>query len=303
MRRLPDFWEDDFYTWLGKRGTSTISIKAYQNDLGRYRAWFLGQNGTVFLPALLTGVDLRAWRRHSLEIEAVRPATWNHRRATMMLLATWARQVGLILGDPMDGVQPALEERVIRWIAPEDQRAILRQLEIACNGATTPAWREQAVRDQAMVMLMVMAGLRVAEVVALDVEDVIMSERKGEVVVRRGKRDKFRRVPLAYEVRRALDQWINLAQLVPGMPLFPGKGSVRITTRSVQRRVVEIKRLAGVDHLTPHMLRHTFGHSLIGNSPITVVKKLMGHSRISTTERYVEPGWRDLEAAVEKIGG
>jgi len=80
-----------------------------------------------------------------------------------------------------------------------------------------------------------------------------------------------------------------------------GKRSDRLTTRQVQRVVAEIGRQAGIE-LTPHMLRHTFAKRLVDNgSPLTVAQKLLGHSRLDTTSRYVKPGWDDLARAVESL--
>jgi len=155
------------------------------------------------------------------------------------------------------------------------------------------------VRDQGMVLLMVQAGLREGEVCSLDVSDVSLGERKGKVVVRLGKRGKRREVPLGNEARRAVTLWLEMrGGAGEEEPLFGGKSSERLTTRTVQRRVKEIGRLAGITDLTPHMLRHTFAKRLLDVSQLTVVQSLMGHARISTTARYVMPGWEDMEAAV-----
>lgn len=299
--QLALYWQTDLMDWLARRGTSNISLKSYANDLGRFTEWFQAENNCEFRPGLLTSIDLRAYRQHSLTVERVMPATWNHRRATLANLVSWAKATGQVQGDPLAGVDPAAEERPIRWMATAEYRSLLRTLEIAVNGATTDAWRTQALRDQAMVLLMAHAGLRVGELVAMDVDDVQISERKGAVTVRLGKREKYRVVPLSAEARLALSAWIRTAGLASGMPLFGGKGSGRLSSRQVQRRVAELRRLAGVEHLTPHQLRHTFAKRVVATSPVTVAQKLMGHARISTTARYIEPGWEDLEKAIETI--
>jgi integrase len=76
---------------------------------------------------------------------------------------------------------------------------LMRHAELLVNGSKTDRWRWQAIRDQAMICLMIYAGLREGEVVALDVEDVEIGKRKGTVTVRRGKGDKSRLIPLNKE--------------------------------------------------------------------------------------------------------
>ena len=152
-----------------------------------------------------------------------------------------------------------------------------------------------------MAGLMVYAGLREAEVCALDLVDIEISERKGRVIVERGKGDKRREIPLSSEARQALKLWIQERGSLAGN-LFTGKGGQRFTTSGLQKRIHDLGELARIDELKPHDLRHTFAKRMLdGGTPLTVVSKLLGHARLETTARYVKPGWADFEKAVEKI--
>lgn len=290
------FFTTDFEGWLEGRGSSERTIRAYLQDVRSFVSWFENEYQMAFDPQMVTSVDLRAWRSHSLEVERVAPATWNRRRISMRLFCEWAG-----LESALQGVE-AVEQVELppRWLIPADWKRFMRQLEVDVNGATSDSWKSQAVRDQAMVALMVYAGLREGEVVGLDVGDVELRERSGRVVIRRGKGDKRREVPLCNEVRIALGAWMDVRGGDPGA-LFCGKGTGRVTTRTVQRRVAEIGKRAGVD-VTPHDLRHTFAKRLLdGGTSINVVSRLLGHSRLDTTARYVQPGWADYERAVSKL--
>jgi len=296
-------WQTDFTAWLQDRGSSAKTIAAYRSDLARYMDWFRQVNRQAFSLDLLTSVDLRAYRAHALQVEQVKPATWNRRRAALGMLCRYARQIGAISYDPLAGVQPAEQVKAPpRWLVRSDQQRILRQLERSVNAARTPAARVQALRDQAMVLLMLHAGLREGEIVALDWGAINVSPRSGRIVVRRGKGDKRREIPLSAEVRRALATWSAEAQSgQSGGPVFSGKNSDRLTTRQVQRRVSEIGRQADVE-VTPHQLRHSFAKRLVDErQPLTLVQDLLGHSRLDTTAIYVRPGWEDFAAAVENL--
>lgn len=290
-----------FEGWLRAKGKSERTIRAYAADVRSFALWFEQENRQGFEPGLVTSFDLVEYRRRSIEVERVSPATWNRRRASLIVLVSWAMGEGLLSYDPAKDLRPQAEvEQAPKWLDPEEYGRFMRQVERMANGSRSEAGRRQALRDQALVALMVWAGLREGEVCELRVEDVEISERKGRVVVRHGKGDKRREVPLNEKTRRAVRAYLDLEPGRKGL-LFVGKGGEGLQARGIQRRVAEIGRLAGVE-VTPHQLRHTFAKRLLDKGgQLTEVKDLMGHSRLETTARYVKPGWNDLALAVERI--
>ncbi len=301
-------WKEDFRLWLAssaRRGRGVKTIEAYESDIKRYSEWFESINEQSFEPSLLTSIDLRAYRIHSLETERVRPSTWNRRRTTLTVLCQFARETGRITYDPMYSVDRYEEEEMPpRWLTKADQMRLMRQLERDVNGAKSDFSRRQALRDQAMVVLMAYAGLREGELVALNLCDIELTPRRGKVVIRLGKGQKAGDIPLGAEARRAITAWLSVrGDGEGGDPVFNGKGTPRITTRQVQRVVSEIGRAAKLDgNITPHQFRHTFVKRAVDNgAPLTVVQKLARHKRIATTARYAKPGWSDLEEAVERL--
>jgi integrase/recombinase XerC len=219
----------------------------------------------------------------------------------MRVFTEWARGRGLLSYDVMQGVDVVEQvELPPRWLERKDLGRFMRQLEMGLNGSRSGHWRWQAVRDLAVAAMMVYAGLRDGEVCGLDVGDIALGDRSGRVMVRLGKGEKFRKVPLNGEARRAIRAWLEVRGAACGS-LFIGKGGERISTRLVQRRMAEVGRQAGLV-VRPHDLRHTFAKRLLDEgTPLTVVSKLLGHSRLETTARYVQPGWSDFEIAVEAI--
>ena len=292
-------WEVSFMSHLQDSGRSARTVNSYLQDVRQFASWFFDVNGQVFEPGLVTGVDLRSWREQSLN--EVSASTWNRRRISLSVFCEFAVSKGWLTYNPFSGVERAEQvELPPRWLSRGELQRMMRQVELAVNGAKTEAWRSQALRDQAIVGLMVYAGLREGEVCALDVQDVEINERSGRVTIRRGKGDKRRQVPLNAEVRRALRAWLEDSGRVAGA-LFVSKHGSRLGVRSVQRMVGELARRAGVE-CTPHGLRHSFAKRLLDEqTPLTVVSKLLGHSRLETTARYVQPGWSDFEQAVSRL--
>ena len=301
--RVSTTWKDAFAGYLVETGCSERTVRAYSQDLRSFEKWFFQVNRQALAPELITGVDMRAYRTHSLETEQVRPTTWNRRRATLRALCSWAQSAGLLAYDPFQGVEAAEEVPLPpRWLTHSEYARVMRAVELLVNGAKTALQGRQAVRDQAMLCLMVYAGLREGEVVSLDHSDVELSERKGRVIVRLGKGGKRREVPLNAEARRALARWIDLGVTQEGA-FFVGKSAgERLTTRSVERSIKRIGLLAGIETLSTHVLRHTCAKRMLdAGVPLTVVSRILGHARLETTARYVQPGWEDYESAVERI--
>lgn len=298
-----DDWHSAMIEQLQAQGKSVHTIHAYISDMGVFSRWFERQNGEPFSPDQLNGVDLRGFRRSSLDDERCTPATWNRRLASLRVLVDFALAGGLISYDPLRGVEKADQVKLApRWLKKEELNRVLRRCEINVNGSGNSE-KTIAIRDQAMIYLMAYAGLRESEVCALDLEDVEIHERSGKVMVWHGKGGKRRVVPLAREARRAIGLWLERRDHSDTNALFTaGKGGGdRIGVRTVQRRVAEIGRQVGLE-LSPHDLRHTMAkRALDEGAPLTVVSELLGHARLETTARYVQPGWGDLEEAVERI--
>jgi site-specific recombinase XerD len=161
-----------------------------------------------------------------------------------------------------------------------------------------------SARDRAIVVVVLYTGLRLAELVALDVEDVRISARKGLVVVRSGKRDAYREVPLNALVRQVLEDWLGerQARAAEGeRALFMGRGGRRLSKRSVDDVVRRLGQDAGVT-LSAHVLRHTFLTRMVRQgSDLVLVAELAGHRRLETTRRYSLPSDADRLLAVERL--
>ncbi len=295
-------WMGEFENVLTQRGKSALTIKNYLVDLAGFAAWFQEANGQAFSPELLNSWDLRAYRTWCLEVKHYKPATWNRRHASMKVFMGCFQKSGQIVHDPMEFIATAdAEDEAPHWLTKAEFGRLMRQLELDTIGANTMLRRYRALRDAAAVSVMVYAGLRVGELVDLLISDVEIGERSGVVVVRLGKGQKYRRVPLNVEARRAISQWLKVRP-VGSEYLFVNDIWQRLTVGAIQERVAAIGESAKVDGLTPHRLRHTCAKRMVdAGTPITVVRKILGHAKISTTQRYTLPGWEDLEEAVEGV--
>lgn len=158
-------------------------------------------------------------------------------------------------------------------------------------------------RDRLVLMLAQYLGLRVSEIVKLDVGDVDF--RRKTVFVRQGKGKKDRVVPLMKKLVGPLRGWIGGRQ---GGPVFPSPRGGRLTTRALQYMVKRVAMAAGLPNATAprvyhmHALRHVFAtRTLRAGADITEVQALLGHSDLSTTAQYLHVDGDRLREAVDRV--
>ncbi|MFW0952596.1 tyrosine recombinase XerC [Vibrio parahaemolyticus] len=159
-----------------------------------------------------------------------------------------------------------------------------------------------AIRDRAMMELMYGAGLRLAELVSVDVREVQL--RSGELRVI-GKGDKERKVPFSGMATEWVGKWLRVRGdlAAPGEPaLFVSKLGTRISHRSVQKRMAEWGQKQSVaSHISPHKLRHSFAtHMLESSNNLRAVQELLGHENISTTQIYTHLDFQHLAQAYDQ---
>ncbi len=152
------------------------------------------------------------------------------------------------------------------------------------------------IRDIAMFELMYSSGLRLAELVSINLHDIDLSQ--GQLVVT-GKGNKTRYLPVGSKASEAIRRWLKeRAGLLKGdsNALFLSKQGKRISGRSVQSRLNQLIRRQQLDqHLSPHTLRHSFAtHLLESSGDLRAVQELLGHANISTTQVYTHLDFQHL---------
>jgi site-specific recombinase XerD len=149
-------------------------------------------------------------------------------------------------------------------------------------------------RDIAIIFTLLYTGIRLSELVSLDRDDVKISERKGELIVRQGKGYKERRIPLHKEARRAIQEYLN-ERNDSNPALFLSNYKKRISARSVQYLCQKLG-------IHPHQLRHTFVTNLVDSGvDDETIRTLTGHSSVIMVARYRSVREEDRENAIENL--
>jgi integrase/recombinase XerC len=194
---------------------------------------------------------------------------------------------GELRSDPSGDVQAPKARK--RLPTPLDADSMARLLEFRGDDRL-------GARDKAIMELLYSSGLRLAELLGLDLGDVDLRDRTVRVL---GKGRKARIVPVGRQAITALQRWLQERTTLAGVgepALFVGVGGRRLGPRIVQRRIARWARLQGLpEHVHPHMFRHSFAsHLLESSQDLRAVQELLGHANIATTQVYTHLDFQHL---------
>ena len=158
------------------------------------------------------------------------------------------------------------------------------------------------LRDYAMMELMYSSGLRLAEMVNLNIDAIDLNQAQVKVL---GKANKTRYLPVGSNACKVLKRWLEARNniVVEGeLAVFINNRGKRLSPRAVQQRMAQIGREQGLDkHVHPHMLRHSFAsHLLESSGDLRAVQEMLGHADISTTQIYTHLDFQHLAQVYDK---
>ena len=278
-----------------ERGLSPNTVVAYRSDLARFQAWAAARGMSTL--RRVTRADLLAYRR-ALSLEAAgrdgsgpRRAPRSVRRAQASLRAffRFLRSEGCIDRNPTEGLDaPRVERRLPRSLGLDEVDRLL-----AAPDRSDPL----GVRDAAMLELMYATGMRVSELIGLDLSSLHI---QSGYLVCSGKRSRERVVPVSPEAARAVTLYLERAR--PSLLRPERRSAARATERlfvtarggGLTRQAFwkNLKRYGTVariapSRLSPHVIRHSFAtHLLEHGADLRSVQKMLGHVDISTTQIY-----------------
>jgi len=201
-----------YLLYLVDKGRSPLTVKAARGDLVGFATWWETQRNRPFDPALLRESDLRAWRLARQKDDAAAPATINRALISIRAYCAWARQTGLIHENPAEDIKAIpLGAPAPKSLPREAVDAILR----AVRGEKDERIR---LRDEALLALLIHAGLRAQEVCDVQLRDLDLDG--GTVTVRYGKGGRMRRVMLNTEAVTLLRRYVTRLRFPHGLPML-----------------------------------------------------------------------------------
>jgi integrase/recombinase XerC len=274
----------DFLRHLAlEKNASAHTVKSYREDLTQALDFFRSRHGgRTPPPAQLTTRLLRghlAW----LHEQGYARSTIARRLAAIRSWCRFLCRQGVLSANPAAGLRgPRQDRKLPHFVSRED---MVRLLE------TPPAGTPLGLRDRAILETLYSAGLRVGELVGLDLGDVDLA---GGLATVRGKGRRERLALLGPPAVEAIGRWLPVREALAGpraasLPaLFLNKNGTRLSARSVGRLLEKYLAVAGLDPRTsPHTLRHSFAtHLLDAGADIRSVQELLGHRSLATTQVY-----------------
>ena len=267
----------------GREGANQNTIVAYRNDLNQV---------CVYLKRLqienwqqVTREHITDYLQEMREGQAYRPTTIARKLAALKAFFRYMQNTGIITSDPIEKLDAPRVQRELPHVLSQEQIASLfRQVKVE-----TPAGQ----RDLAMLHILCATGMRVSELVSLNLAD-FDAELATIVCPGRSSRSKRERVlPLSPETVEATEHYLATARplLVTRHPeeqaLFLNRHGERLTRQGFWLIIKSYARQANIAEITPHMLRHSFAILMLqGGMELRTVKELLGHAHISTTQVY-----------------
>lgn len=279
--------DEDYEGWLSRQPLSANTKRTYRTRVRGFLEYLAAtptEYGDPLADEHARDYAARDYKTHLKTVNRAKPSSVN---LSLAAVDNFYRFMGMgkpdVGREDLPGVAPGA-------LSPEEQKRFLRAVE-----------RSDSARDRAMARVLFFAGLRVSELVGLDTEDVYISARKGQVVVRSGKGDAYREVALNAEVREALEKWLVRRKEYPstdGKALFLNLKSGRLTSRAVDLIVRRFGEEAAIEKpVSSHVLRHTCMTNLVrAGNDLVLVAEIAGHKRLETTRRYSLPSEADRQA-------
>ncbi len=273
---------ESFIQYLaGERGLSTNTTAAYRTDLEQFTTFIVERQIQAW--GHVSRDDLFAFL---LFLKEKRYATSTVARRTAAIKSFFEYLVadGVISANPTEHLDSPRVDRYLPKAISVHQVDELLELPLTSTGP-------EALRDKAMLELLYATGMRVSEMVALNVEDVDLAAQQVRCI---GKGNKERVLPIVGTAATALEEYLDISRGQLGrspdpQALFLNHRGKRLTRQGFWLILKGYAERLGLDDLTPHTLRHSFAtHMLNNGADLRSVQELLGHASISTTQIYTQ---------------
>ncbi|MGE5648462.1 MAG: tyrosine-type recombinase/integrase [Acidobacteriota bacterium] len=286
---------EQFLAELSRENASPHTLRSYSSDLEQFLAYLTPPDGSPPAPAQLDMLLLREWLG-DLYRQRLTPVTMRRKLAAVRSFFEFLVRRGVVEANLARLVRtPKAPTTLPRVMTAEQTNRLLDQI------AAGKVERPFPARDVALFEVLYGCGVRVSELAGLNLSDVDLAEKWMLV---RGKGRKERQVPFGVKTAAALERYLK--ERHAGDPretaLFVNYLGKRLTTRGVYGIVKLYERaLNGDNSLHPHSFRHAFAtHLLADGADLRSIQELLGHARLSTTQKYTQVSLTDLMRVYDK---
>ena len=274
-----------------ERRLSPLTASAYLQDLRALVAWCDARELHDWPQLDSQHVRVFAAQSHA---GGLSPRSIQRRLSAVRTFCAYLQREGVLRANPANDIRAPKAPKRLPHSLDADQ--IVHLLDAPAPGGGVGTDDPLVVRDLAIMELLYSSGLRLAELVGLDLLSLDLADRTVRVL---GKGSKTRIVPVGRKAIEAVEAWLPLRAMLAGAEvtaLFVGRNGKRLGARAVQLRIAGAARRAGLPvRVHPHLFRHSFAtHLLESSRDLRGVQELLGHSDISTTQVYTHLDFQHL---------
>ena len=285
---------DRFLSYLQyERNRSERTVKAYGDDLRSFEAFFKNLDDQLSWESVDSDV-IRSWMESMMD-KGNTATSINRRLSAVRSLYRFALSRGIVERDPAHGLKgPKGKKLLPQYLRESEMDRLLAD----------DMWTDEMgdLRARTIILMFYSTGIRLSELTGLDNASVDLAAQQLKV---RGKGNKERLIPFGSELQKALRLYTarrDAETPSDSQAFFVGDDGQRMTSQQV-RQIVQhhLSRVTTMNKRSPHVLRHTFATAMLNNEAgIESVKKLLGHSKLSTTEIYTHTTFEQLRRAYAK---
>jgi integrase/recombinase XerD len=279
-------WSDvlaQFEAHLRQSGLAESTVAGYLKDVASFRLWLAERAGQEVSPLAFSSGEVEAYKQH-LKATLIRaPASINRSLQSLRKFGRFAVTIGIRDFNPAEAVG------LVEVPVPANRR-ILTQMEIEQLVRVAETRRSHnAARDCAILQLLLQTGIRVSELVCLQLADIDVTRDCGTLTIRGHEERSGRRLPLNEAARRALCTYLEQRGLAGASHLFLSREGKPLSIRSVQQIVASLGRAAGLD-ISARILRDTYATLLWRETgDLSLLTERLGHRRLETVLKYILP--------------
>jgi len=269
---------------------SSHTLDSYETDLKQFQTWLKKNQCDDIIDA--DNLHIRNWVA-GLHRQGIGSKTLQRKLSSLRSFYNFLIRKRLLKNNPAVDIRAPKAAKKLPDTLDTDSLSQLLNI---------PANSDLAIRDRAIMELFYSSGLRLSELVNLNLDSIDLKEKSLRAI---GKGNKERLLPIGSKAIEAIQLWLDKRNTMANKDesaLFVSKRGMRISTRSIQQRLTYWRKKQGLEqHIHPHKLRHSFAsHILESSGDLRAVQELLGHADISTTQIYTHLDFQHLANVYDK---
>lgn len=299
----------NFLEWIREEGKDPKTIVAYNSIVNKFMEWLQGNDTYI---EQVKPIDVKEYLSFLRHTENKSQATINKATAGLKTFFAWLVDNDIVKDNPMTRIKiqkvqasdKINKNDTMKWLTKKEQERFISYVKTEKN-------EFKLLRNLAVIDVMLYAGLRVAEVASLKLDDVRVN---GEITltIREGKKGKYATAMLVKskdgDYTKNLRKWLKYRQAltddkyIKSPYLFVSERTGQLGARGIQIMLNKYAKLANMDNITPHRFRHSFCKNLANaGTSIEVICKLARHESIETTKIYVDSSQEEMLSALKNM--